>query len=138
MLEGVSIRLAILFRLCKYVVSLIIRSSSLITYYNRRTFSVLDTGLHVTYFALLGIVSLKYSFLISQKSANLAYLGIVGIKETLNSYLTLIPTTTGVLTLTLNLPYKRLPFTIFIDNLFTSYKLLSTLRNYSINTYGTT
>ena len=46
-------------------------------------------------------------------------------------------TTTGVLCLALNLLYKEYPFTIFIDNLFSTVLLFSTLRSYSISAYGT-
>jgi hypothetical protein len=46
-------------------------------------------------------------------------------------------TTTGVLTLALNLPYKDYPFTIFMDNLFTTLPLFSTLRSYGIGACGT-
>jgi hypothetical protein len=46
-------------------------------------------------------------------------------------------TTAGVLTLALNLPYKEYPFTIFIDNLFTTLPLFSILRSYSIGACGT-
>jgi hypothetical protein len=89
-------------------------------------------------FASLGIVSLESSPLISYKSADTLHLGIAGIKETLDSHLTLTPTTTGVLTLALNLPYEYLPFMIFIDNLFISYELFSILRKYGIGACGTT
>ena len=46
-------------------------------------------------------------------------------------------TTTGVLTLALNLLYKDYPFTIFIDNLFITLLLFSTLRSYRIGAYET-
>jgi hypothetical protein len=55
----------------------------------------------------------------------------------LNDYPNLTPTTTGVLSLALGLPYKDYTFTIFIDNLFTTYQLCSTLRKYGIRAVGT-
>jgi hypothetical protein len=46
-------------------------------------------------------------------------------------------TTAGVLTLALNLLYKEYPFIIFIDNLFTTVPLFSTLYGYGIGACGT-
>jgi hypothetical protein len=46
-------------------------------------------------------------------------------------------TTTEVLTLALNLLYKEYPFIIFIDNLFITLPLFSTLRSYGIGACGT-
>ena len=64
-------------------------------------------------------------------------LGTTRIDNIRVSYLTLLLIAVGVLTLALNLPYKEYPFTIFIDNLFTSYELFSVLRTYGIRAYGT-
>jgi hypothetical protein len=71
--------------------------------------------------------------LISLKSANAHFLGTEGIKETLELYPILIPTITGVLACALNLSKRtrtnngNLKYMIFIDNLFSSYKLFSIL-----------
>ena len=64
-------------------------------------------------------------------------LGTARIEETLTLHPSLSPTAAGVLTLALNLPYKQLPFTIFLDNLFTGYELFSVLRSYGIGACGT-
>ena len=45
--------------------------------------------------------------------------------------------TIRVLTLALNLLYEEYPFTIFIDNLFTTLPLFSILRSYGISAYRT-
>jgi hypothetical protein len=45
--------------------------------------------------------------------------------------------TVRVLTLALNLPYKEYLFTIFINNLFTTFLLFSILRGYGISAYRT-
>jgi hypothetical protein len=58
-------------------------------------------------------------------------------KDILYDHPQLTITTTGVLTLALNLPYKEYPFTIFIDNLFTTLPLFSILRSYGIGACGT-
>jgi hypothetical protein len=58
-------------------------------------------------------------------------------KDMLYDYPQLTITTIGVLTLALNLPYKEYPFIIFIDNLFTTLPLFSTLRSYGIGAYRT-
>ena len=47
-------------------------------------------------------------------------------------------TTAGVLTLALNLLYKEYSFIIFMDNLFITLPLFSTLRSYGISACGTT
>jgi hypothetical protein len=69
--------------------------------------------------------------------ANILTLGTAGIEEIQALYPTLLLTTVGVLTLALNLPYKEYPFTIFLNNLFTGYKLFSILRSYGIGACGT-
>jgi hypothetical protein len=56
----------------------------------------------------------------------------------LNKHPHLTITTAGVLTLVLNLLYKDYPFIIFMDNLFTTLSLFSTLRSYGIGACGTT
>ena len=58
-------------------------------------------------------------------------------EDTLYDHPQLTITTVGVLTLALNLPYEEYPFTIFMDNLFTTLPLFSTLRGYGIGAYGT-
>jgi hypothetical protein len=63
--------------------------------------------------------------------------GTLEAQETLNKHPHLTITTIGVLCLALNLPYKEYPFIIFIDNLFTTIPLFSTLRGYSIGACGT-
>jgi hypothetical protein len=55
----------------------------------------------------------------------------------LNKHPHLTITTARVLTLALNLLYKDYPFIIFIDNLFTTLLLFSTLRSYEIGACGT-
>ena len=64
-------------------------------------------------------------------------IGTPEAQETLDEHPQLTITTAGVLCLALNLPYKEYPFTIFINNLFTTIPLFSTLRGYSISAYGT-
>jgi hypothetical protein len=64
-------------------------------------------------------------------------IGTPEAKDTLYDYPQLIITTAGVLTLALNLPYEEYPFIIFIDNLFTTLLLFSTLCSYGIGAYGT-
>jgi hypothetical protein len=58
-------------------------------------------------------------------------------KDILYDYPQLTIITTGVLTLALNLLYKEYPFIIFMDNLFTTLPLFSTLRSYGIGACGT-
>ena len=58
-------------------------------------------------------------------------------EDTLYDHPQLTITTAGVLTLALNLLYKEYPFIIFINNLFTTLLLFSTLRGYSIGACGT-
>ena len=58
-------------------------------------------------------------------------------EDTLYDHPQLTITTAGVLTLALNLPYEEYPFTIFMDNLFTTLPLFSTLRGYGIGACGT-
>ncbi|KAL5316185.1 hypothetical protein ACEPPN_017063 [Leptodophora sp. 'Broadleaf-Isolate-01'] len=60
-----------------------------------------------------------------------------GSEETLDAHPQLTNTGAGVLTLALNLPYNDYNYAIFMDNLFTSYELLSTLRSYGIGAVGT-
>ena len=64
--------------------------------------------------------------------------GTLEAEDTLYNHPQLTITTAGVLTLALNLLYEEYPFTIFIDNLFTTLPLFSILRSYSISAYGTT
>jgi Transposase IS4 len=64
-------------------------------------------------------------------------IGTLKAQDMLNKHPHLTITTIGVLTLALNLPYKDYPFTIFIDNLFTTLPLFSTLRSYGIGACGT-
>jgi hypothetical protein len=81
--------------------------------------------------------------LIGSKLADTHFLGTEEIKEILELYLTLTPTTVGVLTCALNLPKRTrtddgdLKYTIYMDNLFTSYKLFSILRQNGIAACGT-
>lgn len=63
--------------------------------------------------------------------------GTQGIEETQDSHPHLSPTACGVLTLALDLPYEKHKYVIFMDNLFTSYDLLSALRSYGIGAVGT-
>jgi hypothetical protein len=58
-------------------------------------------------------------------------------EDTLYDHPQLTITTARVLTLALNLPYEEYPFTIFINNLFTTLPLFSILRSYSIGAWGT-
>ena len=58
-------------------------------------------------------------------------------RETLDEHPHLTITTAGVLCLALNLPYKEYPFIIFMDNLFTTIPLFSTLRGYDISACST-
>ncbi|KAG4435094.1 hypothetical protein IFR05_009429 [Cadophora sp. M221] len=58
-------------------------------------------------------------------------------RSTQESHPHLSPTACGVLMLALNLPYEDYKYVIFMDNLFTSYDLLSTLRSYGIGAVGT-
>jgi hypothetical protein len=63
--------------------------------------------------------------------------GTLEAQDTLDQHPQLTITTTGVLCLALNLLYKEYPFTIFMDNLFSTVPLFSTLRSYSIGACGT-
>jgi hypothetical protein len=63
--------------------------------------------------------------------------GTLEAEDMLYNHPQLTITTAGVLTLALNLPYKEYPFTIFMDNLFMTLPLFSTLRGYGIGAYGT-
>ena len=58
-------------------------------------------------------------------------------EDTLYDHPQLTITTVRVLTLALNLLYEEYLFTIFINNLFTTLPLFSTLHSYSISTYKT-
>jgi hypothetical protein len=58
-------------------------------------------------------------------------------EDTLYDHPQLTITTVRVLTLALNLLYEEYLFTIFIDNLFTTLPLFSTLRSYGIGACGT-
>ena len=64
-------------------------------------------------------------------------IGTPEAQDMLDQYPQLTITTAGVLTLALNLLYKKYPFTIFIDNLFETLPLFSTLRGYNISACGT-
>jgi hypothetical protein len=64
-------------------------------------------------------------------------IGTPEAQETLDEHPQLTITTTGVLCLALNLPYKEYLFIIFMDNLFTTISLFSTLRGYDIGACGT-
>jgi hypothetical protein len=68
--------------------------------------------------------------------------GTAGIDNTMKQYPLLSATAAGVLTCALNLPAidsrgNELKYTIFTDNLFTGYRLFSTLRKLGIGACGT-
>jgi hypothetical protein len=64
-------------------------------------------------------------------------IGTLEAKDILYNHPQLTITIIGVLTLALNLLYKEYPFIIFINNLFITLPLFSTLRGYSISACGT-
>jgi hypothetical protein len=69
-------------------------------------------------------------------------LGTAGIKDTMKQYPLLLATATGVMTCALNLPTtdihgNELKYTIFTNNLFTSYRLFLELRKLGIGACGT-
>jgi hypothetical protein len=59
--------------------------------------------------------------------------GTLEAEDMLYNHPQLTITIAGVLTLTLNLPYKEYPFTIFMDNLFITLPLFSILCSYGIS-----
>ncbi|KAN0093926.1 hypothetical protein V8E51_017110 [Hyaloscypha variabilis] len=115
----------------------------------QRTFKLIYAAKIKVYFALLIFIDIPARFdsnrtLLRGSDARiegiLYYSGTIsteGIVEVLHNHPTLTPIGAGVLTLALNLPCttargEELKYTIFTDNLFTSYELFSVLRSYGI------